>query len=570
MTQPLRPEGIEALDLTDLDGIPPRVYARRWKTLAVLCVSLMIVIVGNTVLNVALPRLQASPESGGIGATNTEIQWIVDAYGLVFAGLLFTAAALGDRFGRKGALQAGLVVFAAGSLIGALGSSATTLIAARAVMGAGGAFIMPSTLSILANVFPARERARAIAIWAGISGGGAAVGPLTSGLLLEHFWWGSVFLVNIPIIAAALVAGWLLVPKSKDRTGSPLDPVGAVLSIAGLGALVYAIIEGPHHGWLSVESLIWFGSAVLLLGAFCLWELRVDHPMLDLHLFTIPRFAVSSGGITLVFFAMFGTFFLTTQYLQGVLGYSPLGAAVRLLPMSVIMMAVAPNTPKLVARFGAGRVGCFGLAVVTAGLGGAVLFDLGTPYPQLLVTMSVLAAGMVLTMTPMTTGLMASVPRDRAGMGSATNDTTRELGGALGVAVLGSLVTSQYAKNIAPALADAAAPVREFAEGSLGGALAMIGEGALPAEVADLARKAFVDGYTLAAAVGAVVTAIGAVLVLRYMPSDDGMSASTRPAPDAESALRWDRADAPGVQVLRESDLPQRRDGTQVPPGPGA
>ncbi len=346
---------MDAREIADLDGIDPHVYARRWKTLAVLCTSLIIVIVGNTVLNVALPTLQLPPEQGGLGATNSEVQWIVDAYGLVFAGLLFLAAALGDRFGRKGALQAGLVVFAAGSAFGAFADDPAMLIVARAVMGVGAAFVMPSTLSILTNVFPRREQAKAIAIWAGISGSGAALGPLASGLLLEHFWWGSVFLVNLPIIAAALVAGYVLVPKSKDATGTPLDPVGALLSVVGLSALVYAIIEAPNHGWASVDSLLWFGGAAIVLLAFVLWEWRNRHPMLDLRLFQNPRFAVSSGGITLVFFAMFGTFFLLSQYLQGVIGYSPLEAAVRMLPFSVVMMAVAPNTPKLVGRFGADR-----------------------------------------------------------------------------------------------------------------------------------------------------------------------------------------------------------------------
>jgi EmrB/QacA subfamily drug resistance transporter len=294
-----------AVDGIDYDGIDPHTFHNRWKTLAVLCTSLLIVIIGNTVLNVALPTLQKPVEQGGLGASNTQVQWVVDAYGLVFAGLLFTAAALGDRFGRKGALQAGLVVFAAGSLVGAFADGPGMLIAGRAIMGVGAAFVMPSTLSILTNVFPARERAKAIALWAGISGSGAALGPIASGLLLEHFWWGSVFLVNLPIIAVALVAGWVFVPKSKDATHSPLDPLGAVLSIIGLSALVYAIIEGPHHGWLSAASIVWFGLAIVVLVAFCFWELRTRHPMLDLHLFQNPRFSVASGGITLVFLAMF-------------------------------------------------------------------------------------------------------------------------------------------------------------------------------------------------------------------------------------------------------------------------
>lgn len=522
---PPHPGPAAALDHIDYDGIDPDVYHRRWKTLAVLCSSLMIVIVGNTVLNVALPRLQDLPERGGIGASNSEIQWIVDAYALVFAGLLFTAAALGDRFGRKGALQIGLVIFGLGSLLGALGDSASGLIASRAIMGVGAAFVMPSTLSILTNVFPTRERAKAIAIWAGISGGGAAFGPLASGLLLEHFWWGSVFLINLPIIVAAIVAGNFLVPRSKDATESPLDPAGALLSILGLGALVYAIIEAPHHGWLSVESLVWFGAAAVFLVGFCAWELRTAHPMLDLRLFRSSRFAVASGGITLTFFAMFGAFFLVTQYFQLVLEYSPLGAAVRLLPMSLIMMAIAPQTPRLVARVGANVVGFVGLLFVAIGLGGSALFDADTSYPQVLATVAFLASGMALTMTPMTTQLMASVPRDRAGMGSATNDTTRELGGALGVAVLGSLVAGQYSSGVASALADVPADVAAAASGSLGGAVAKFVEGQLPFPALEAARDAFVDGFSLAMVVAASVVAVAAFLVLKLLPSD-------RQAPD--------------------------------------
>lgn len=505
-----------------LDGIDPLVYQRRWKILAVLCASLMIVIIGNTVLNVALPTLQRPEDLGGLGASNTQVQWLVDAYGLVFAGLLFTAAALGDRFGRKGALQIGLVVFGAGSALGAIADSSSMLIASRAVMGVGAAFVMPSTLSILTNVFPGRERAKAIAIWAGISGAGAAVGPVASGLLLEHFWWGSVFLINLPIIVVALIAGRLLVPRSKDAGQTPLDPVGAGLSIIGLSALVYAIIEGPHHGWLGVESALWFGGAVLALVAFGAWEWRNRHPMLELRLFRNPRFAVSSGGITLVFFAMFGTFFMLTQYLQGVLGYSPLGAALRLLPIAAVMMFVAPQTPKLVARFGADRVGATGLLSVALGLAGVALFGIDTGYLQLVVTMCVLAGGMALTMTPMTTQLMASVPRDRAGMGSATNDTTRELGGALGVAVLGSLVTSQYTAGVTESVAQLPSEVRDLAEGSLGGLQGLVAQGVLAADspLIELARRSFVDGVTLAAIVGSVVVALAAVAVKHYLPSD--------------------------------------------------
>jgi len=519
-----RDAGVAIRHADDREGIDPLVYERRWKTLGVLCLSLLIVIIGNTVLNVALPTLQRPPALGGLDASNTEVQWLVDSYALVFAGLLFTAAALGDRFGRKGALQAGLVVFAIGSLIGAFADSSALLVGARAIMGIGAAFVMPSTLSILTNVFPTRERAKAIAIWAGISGAGAAIGPLTSGLLLEHFWWGSVFLINLPIIVLALVAGSVLVPRSKDSTRTPLDPVGALLSIVGLGALVYAIIEGPHHGWLSLVSGLWFGGAAVALAAFAWWELRSRHPMLELRLFRNPAFAVSSGGITLVFFAMFGTFFMLTQYLQGVLDYTPLGAAVRLIPISLMMMSVAPQTPKLVARFGADRVASSGLMLIAAALVGVASFRTGTGYVQLVLTMMVLAGGMALTMTPMTTQLMAAVPRDRAGMGSATNDTTRELGGALGVAVLGSLVTSRYTSGVDGSFAELSEEVRNVARASLGGVRGLIEQNVLAPDtpLLGVAKRAFVDGLSLAAIVGAVVAAVAAFVVKRYLPSDRG------------------------------------------------
>jgi EmrB/QacA subfamily drug resistance transporter len=501
------------------------VHRRRWGILALLCTSLMIVIIGNTSLNVALPTLARE-----LDATTSDLQWMVDAYSLVFAGLLLTAGALGDRFGRKGALQLGLVLFGIGALVATFAGGAGQIIAGRAVMGFGGAFVMPSTLSILSNVFANDERPKAIAIWAGVAGGGAALGPVASGFLLEHFWWGSVFLVNLPIIIGSLVIGRWLLPKSSNPTDAPLDPVGALLSVVGLSALVYAIIEGPDHGWRSAESALWFGLAAVVLLAFLLWERSRRDPMLNLHFFEDRRFSVSSGGITLIFFAMFGTFFLTTQYFQLVLGYSPLGAGVRLLPMSFVMMFVAPQTPKLVTRFGANRVGAAGLLLVSAGLVFYSLAGVDTPYLPVIAIFVVLAAGFALTMSPMTTQLMSAVPRSKAGVGSAMNDTTRELGGALGVAVLGSLVTSRYASSLASALEGAAAPVREIAGSGLSGAVALadhpeqfpglrLAPGAADG-IKAAAQQAFVDGLGVACLVAAVVVALAAVAVFRYLPSD--------------------------------------------------
>jgi MFS transporter, DHA2 family, integral membrane protein len=316
----------------------------------------------------------------------------------------------------------------------------------------------------------------------------------------------------------------VLVPKSKDRTATPLDPLGALLSIVGMSALVYAIIEGPRHGWLSPASLLWFGGAAAAIGLFVLWESTTKHPMLDLNLFRNRRFAVAAGGISLTFFALFGTFYMLTQYLQFVLDYSPLGAAVRLVPVSLVLMTVAPQTPKLVARFGADRVASTGLGLVAVALALTSRFTASTDYWYLLITIVLIGGGMAMTMAPMTTQLMTAVPRDRAGIGSAMNDTTRELGGALGVAVLGSLVTSQYTSGVSGVAAQFPAQTRETIEASIGGVHGLIDQGAIPANVAgDLlttAKNAFVDGFGLAATTGAVVVFLTAIAVRRLLPSD--------------------------------------------------
>src|SRR5262245_10354253 len=286
-----------------------RVHARRWVTLGVLCLSLLIIVMDNTILNVAIPSLIRD-----LGASNSEIQWIIDAYTLVFAGLLLTTGSISDRFGRKGALQAGIVLFALGSASAALSTSTEHLIASRAFMGIGGALIMPATLSILTNVFrDPRERGRAIAVWAGFSGLGVAIGPVTGGLLLDHFSWSSVFWVNVPIALTALVAGAFMIPKSKDPSQGDLDPLGPLLSIIGLGGLLFGIIEGPSEGWTDPKVIVAFIIGAIAVTAFILWELHTDHPMLDMHFFQNPRFTAANSAITLTFFAMFGSMLLITQ-----------------------------------------------------------------------------------------------------------------------------------------------------------------------------------------------------------------------------------------------------------------
>ena len=497
-------------------AIDDAVFERRWKILAVLCTSLMVVIVGNTALNVALPTLGRE-----LHASTSAQQWMVDAYGLVFAGLLLTAGTIGDRYGRKGALQFGLTIFLGGSLFAAFVHSATSVIVGRAVMGFGAAFVMPATLSILTNVFPPHERGKAIAVWAGISGGGAAIGPVVSGFLLQHFSWGSVFLVNVPIIAIALVSGYVLLPKSRDPEPGRLDPIGALLSIAGLSALVYTIIEAPHRGWASATSLVWFAAAAVLIAGFLVWERRSSFPMLNLRLFLDPRFGVASGVVTLVFFSMFGFFFLLTQYFQLVLGYGTLEAGVKQVPFAVVMILGAPQGPRLAARFGANKVVSLGLFVMSMAMFTFTIAGKATPYGALLPVMMLMAFGMAMTIPSMTSSIMSAVPLGKAGVGSAMNDTTRELGGALGVAVLGSLVAGRYGSRLVSGLGSITGPVRDRAQQSLAQALQAARSlgGVDGAKVADVARSSYVSGMHLAAVVAGIVGVLASVIVYRYLPA---------------------------------------------------
>jgi EmrB/QacA subfamily drug resistance transporter len=369
-------------------------YDRRWWALLVLSLSLVVIGMDNTILNVALPTLARD-----LQATGSDLQWRVDSYVLVFAGLLLTMGALGDRFGRKRALNAGLLVFVAGSVASAFAGSSEILIASRAAMGVGGALIMPSTLSIITNAFPPNERGRAIGVWAGVAGLGIVLGPVIGGWLLEHFWWGSVFLVNVPVVAVAMLAGWPLVPESRDPRATPLDPAGAGLSIAALVTLVYGIIEAPAEGWTDPLILGSFGTAALLSVAFIWWELRVEHPMLRMEFFRNPRFSAASGAITLVFFALFGWVFLLTQHLQFVLGYTPFEAGLRILPVAALIVA-APLSARLVEGIGTKVVVSAGLVVVATGLWLLSTAEVASGYGLVAWSLAVTGTGFGLTMAP--------------------------------------------------------------------------------------------------------------------------------------------------------------------------
>jgi EmrB/QacA subfamily drug resistance transporter len=501
------------------ERVQERAYQRRWLILLVLCFSLLVIVLDNTILNVAIPTL-----SRELDPTNSQLQWMVDSYTLVFAGLLLTAGSLGDRFGRRGALQVGLIIFGLGSLFSALASTSDQLIATRAFMGIGGAFIMPATLSIITNVFPANERGRAIGAWAGTAGIGIALGPLTGGFLLEHFYWGSIFLVNLPIVAIGLVAGIFLIPTSRDPHAPRLDPLGAVLSISGLTALLYGIIEAPSVGWIDPTILASFAVAIVLLGAFIWWQRTTDHPMLDVRFFKNPRFSAASTGITMTFFALFGATFLLTQYMQFVLGYSPLEAGIRLLPFAGIILVMSPLSARVVERLGTKVTVASGLAIAGTALVLMIQLQVGSSYGDLVWRLMLMAFGQALVMAPATESIMGSLPLAKAGVGSAVNDTTRQIGGALGVAIVGSVMSSMYASKISDLFAgtpSAGSAAEQTAKDSLGGALAIAAKAppALGNTLSAVAKSAFVDGMHTGVLVAAGAAFLGSIVAAIWLPA---------------------------------------------------
>jgi len=531
-------------------GVDEKAHDRRWWILGVLCLSLLIIVVDNSILNVALPTLARPKSQGGLNATTSQLQWMVDAYTLVFAGLLLTAGSLGDRFGRRGGLQLGLVVFGIGSVLSALATSPSQLIAARSVMGVGGAFIMPATLSLITSVFEGRERGRAIAIWAGVAGLAVAIGPVTGGFLLEHFYWGSVFLVNLPIVAFALGAGVLIMPTSKDPTAPRLDLVGAALSIGGLVSLVYAFIEAPSNGWSDSMILGALGVAAVLLVGFFLWERHSSHPMLPLTFFRNPRFTTASATISILFFTMFGVIFLLTQYFQFVLGYTPLQAGVRLLPLALTMMVVAPLSARIVERVGTKVVVATGMFLVAVAVLSLAQLEVTTGYGNIFWRLMLMALGMGLTMAPATESIMGSLPVARAGVGSAVNDTTRQVGGALGVAIIGSVLASTYGTKVKDAVAGQPLPkgVATEVENSLGFALETASRIGGPAgqALASTAKSAFVNGMHQGFLLAAATALVGAIVAFVWLPARAGAPPGPgRPEPEVEHAEQVERAAAP-------------------------
>ena len=492
---------------------------RRWWTLGVLCLSLLIVGIDTSILNVALPTLVRE-----VGASTSELQWIVDAYVVVFAGLLLMMGSVADRFGRKRVLTIGLLVFGAASAGAALSDSSTPLIICRAVMGIGAAMIMPATLSILANVFTdARERRRAIAYWSMMNAAATTLGPLTGGLLLRRFWWGSVFLVNVPMVLLALALGRWLVPESRNPEAARLDVAGAGLSTAGLSVLLWAIISGPDSGWTSAAVLGAFAMTIVLLALFVVWELRTPDPMLDVRSFADRRLSAAAGCVTIAMVALAGTMFLMPQLLQFVKGYSPLSSGMHVaLPLLTVNFLIMPLSPRLTERFGPKRMVTLGLMSAACGLVAISFTKPETGYPNLLLGLLLMGTGFSLFLPAATDAIMSTLPPTKAGSGSAINQTSRTVGQAIGVAISGSLAAVGFRATLNQSAADPVIPANaiEGARESIAGSYRIATELSGPAREAfvKLADLAFVNGIRVSVLAGAVTAVVGAAFAAWALP----------------------------------------------------
>jgi EmrB/QacA subfamily drug resistance transporter len=500
-----------------------KLYKRRWVALFFLAFSLLVIALDNTVLNLALPSI-----SKDLGATLNGLQWIVDAYTLVFAALLLTVGSIGDRYGRKKLLQGGLIVFGIFSLGAALSRSTGTLIAMRALMGIGGATIMPSTLSIITATFrDSKERAQAIAIWAATFSLGMGIGPLVGGWLLTHFEWSSVFYINLPVVVIAVIGGLFFIQNSQAEHPRRIDVPGCILSMAGLFALVYGIIQAGIDGWTAHNVLIAFAAALVILTAFALWERHSTHPMLPLRFFKNMSFTGANIALTMVAFAMFGSFFFMSQYLQTVHGYSPLQAGVRLLPMAFAAFFGAITSASIAQKIGTKLVVALGILIAAGGLFYFYkIAAVNTNYLNIAIGMAITSLGMGITMSPATNSIMGSVPVDEAGVGSAMNDTNRQIGGALGVAILGTLLNSSYAAHIdkivwpVPLPAQAAAAIRGGIQGAHIAAANLQGQSpALAQVIVKKADEAFTHGMAYTLLIASIIMAVASALVLIIVPT---------------------------------------------------
>lgn len=536
-----------------------RPYARRWWALLVLCLSLLIIVMANTALTVAAPDMTED-----LGLSSADLQWVIDGYTVPYAALMLLLGAIGDKYSRRGALVLGLVVFGGGAVSGYLAGSATAVIAARAVMGAGAAMIMPATLSLLAATFPRAERAKAITLWTATAGLAIAAGPLVAGALLEHHGWSSTFLINVPVAALAVVGAFVLVPPSRAADRGRIDYGGGLLSVMWIAALVYMIIEGPHFGW-GAEAITAAVVAGAGLVAFVVWELRHPRPLLDVRRFTDRRFAGSNLAVALFFLAVFGAFYYLTQHLQFVLGYDALDTGVRMLPLAGAVFVGSALTGYLTPRVGMKWTVTAGMVGGTAALALLTQVDSGSSYGDFVAPLVVLGLAIGLALSPCTDAIMGAFPESELGVGGAVNDTSLELGGSLGIAVLGSLLATSYSGHLSDATAGSELPASslETAQDSVGAGYAVaqgIGDKArqlaeqaahasdpqqaerLKAQagqlvdgarqMADAVGSSFADAVAHTSLVGAVVLGVGTVIVALLLPGRDKPAAE--PAEDRE------------------------------------
>jgi EmrB/QacA subfamily drug resistance transporter len=493
---------------------------KRWWILAVLCLSVLLVVVDNTIVNVALPTI-----SRDLHASTSSLQWIVDGYTLSMSGLLLLGGNLGDRLGRRRFLQLGLLLFGVFSVGAALSTTTAELITMRALMGLGAAMVYPATLAILNNVFTERrERTIAIGVWSAVSGLAVAIGPVAGGALLRHFSWASVFYVSVPVAAVALIAGRLLLPESRDTKAGRFDPLGALLSVAGISLLTWAVIEAPDNGWGSAATVGGILGALAILTVFVWWQARRPDPMLNVRLFRNPRFTAASTGIALAFFGLFGFIFMITQYFQDVRGYDPLGAGIATLPFAFVTAGFSPVAMLLMRRFGTKRVVAAGLVTMAAGFAvAATTTDTGSYWGKVIVAMVLMAAGLGLTTGPATEAIMGALPPGQAGAGSAVNDTTREVGGTLGVAIVGSVMNSAYGTHVLSALTalGASAATARQAGQSITAGLAVASHFPAPvqAAAAEAVRTAFMTGVHRGSLVAAGTTLAAALVALLFLPA---------------------------------------------------
>lgn len=506
------------------EGISESTYRRRWAILATLCLGLMTAMIANMSLNLALPELAVE-----FSMTQLELTWVVEAFTLVFAALLFIAAAIADRYGRKRVMMVGLVIFVVSSAYAPFfATTAGELIASRAIMGIGAALVMPTTLSLVNVVFPSKERPKAIAIWAAVSGVGMMIGSVLTGLLLHFFDWHAAFLLGAAFGLIAIPLTARIVPESVDEKATPVDWVGGFFVTLALAGIVYTIMEAPSHGW---ESLTIAAAAIgaVSLALFIWWENRVRYPMLDLSLFTRRRFTLSVLSVTLTFFAMIGAFYSMTQIFQLVMGYDELTTALAMIPPMLPMMVLGPMVPRLVAKVGTRWTVVPGLVIIAGGFLLMTTWPTVPSYWDFFIAMTLIIAGMALVMTPATNMLMSSVPRNRSGMGSAMNDTTRELGASLGIALLGSLIANQYTSGVSETASQLPAEAGSAVQDSLAGAVAvtdaMAAQGgdaaAGAAQILDAAQVAFMDASQHAMLISALIAGATAILMLVTLPRGD-------------------------------------------------